>query len=104
MNKIEMIKTKKRFIKLIIDMEYPVLYYGSSDDYLQLNMFFLIRDDNDRNKRFNLPGCLISSGNVTEQNLQKYYNREKKLLIKYEKWMYEVCGNYCYSLIRELKE
>jgi hypothetical protein len=32
-------------------------------------------------------------------NLASYYHRERKMKQKYERWLYEYCGNYCTSAI-----
>ena len=97
----KMVKTKKRFVELINKMEKPILYhgdYGSWDDYISQSFF--VRDDEDRNKKFNLSGCK----NTGKEPLESYEKREKKLIIKYEKWFYDAWGNYGYIVRNNQRE
>ena len=85
----EYVKTKKRFIELVNQMEKPMLCYGIADK-ININMWFLVKDDTDRNKSFNLPGCSYKNNEPVES----YDRRELKLHVKYENWIYFACGEY----------
>ena len=90
---IEYVKTKKRFVELVNKMEQPILYYGMADR-LNVNRWFLVKDDANYRNSFNLPGCYASENG----SLSQYNKREVKLTIKYENWMYFVCGKHCRSI------
>lgn len=90
---IETIKTKKRFIKLVNEMEYPILYTGSGSG-IYASTYFLIKDREDNNKRFYLPGCKLYH-NCTNQQIEAYEKKEMKLHSKYQNWLYDICGDYC---------
>ncbi len=90
-----MVRTKKEFIRLINKMEEPVLYYGDIGPYpANISQSFLIKDNANKGKSFNLLGCKLLNG----ENLESYKKREKKLIMKYEKWLYDIFGNYGYVI------
>ena len=88
----ETIKTKKRFMELVIYMDKPILVIGEHEVDM-INKWFLIKDSKDRSKTFNLPGCRLKSGKITQLDLDNYYQRENSLLDKYCKWMEDLFGD-----------
>ncbi len=92
---IKRITMKEEFIKFVNQMEEPILYIGNDDLPGEvLNKFFLIKDNKDRNKVANLPGCRLKTGYLAQDDLDKYYRKEKTLTDKYERWFYEVRGEH----------
>ncbi len=97
----EMVKTKKRFIKLINVMEKPILYHGDYGDiYDNISQSFYVEDDENKNKKFNLLGCKY----IKNESLERYEKREKRLIMKYEKWLYDTWGNYGYVVRNDQRE
>ena len=93
----ELVRTKKRFIKLIGEMEKPILYHGDyGDTWDVITHSFFVKDEEDKTKIFNLSGCKFTG----KESLELYEKRERKLLMKYEKWLYDIWGNYGY-VVRE---
>lgn len=91
------VRTKKEFTKLIGEMEKPVLYHGDyGTNYDNISQSFIVKDDENINNKFTLLGCRY----VDNEPLEVYEKREKKLIMKYEKWLYDIWGNYGF-VVRE---
>ena len=97
---IKTITTRKELIKAVIEMEEPILHIGN-EDIDELNTWFLVKDNADREKRFNLPGCKLKKGQITQDDLDNYEARERKLINRYERWMHYVCGEY-YRIVKQI--
>lgn len=90
----KIVRTKKQFKEYIIEMETPVMTehdFGNWWSYTSLTI--MVTDKNNYQLKFYLPTIRYKENS----SLDEYEKREKKLKIKYEKWMHEYCGNYCES-------
>ena len=92
--------TKKKFIEKVLTMTEPVLTDGSDPCWGLLNCYFHIRCTENLRNKLQLPGVRLSQGDLDQNGhdaIDAYYKRERCLALKYERWMHEVCGNYCTS-------
>ena len=87
--------TKKDFIKKIIDIEHPIMIFGSDHKMELLNSWCIVRDEKDRSKSFNAYFCRLSHREYFNGKVNTYIKREDAMRKKFEKWLYDVCGNYC---------
>lgn len=87
--------TKKEFTKKVLAMEHPVMEFGSDHSWENINCYCLVSDkDNWRNKVI-VQWVRLSGPEYRRGDLESYNNRERKMKIKLEQWLYDICGNYC---------
>lgn len=91
---------KDKFREIILDMEYPILMETDLYGYELLNCVIMLKDKISTRKKYKLQVIKLLINQLTKEGLNKYFDRERKAKQKYERWMYEYCGNCCESKLK----
>ncbi len=97
------VRSKKEFRNYVLKMMHPVLESTDCGNwYDNLSTTCIIHDKNNVGMRFILPTVTLKrgTGDITQDDIDSYYTRERKSFIKYERWLHEFCGNYCTSKLK----
>jgi hypothetical protein len=89
------VKTKKEFTKKVLAMQHPIMKSTSDLSRELLDMSLVVYDRENTRNRFQTPGVKLLQKEYSSRDIDHYHERERKLRIKYENWLYQVCGNYC---------
>ena len=91
--------TKRKFTEKVLTMERPILEEGSCDGDL-LSCYLFIYDENDYLNKMETEAVRLTRREYLNGPLDGYYKREKKLKLKYEKWLFDICGNHYTSKLK----
>jgi len=91
--------SKKEFINKILTMEYPILEEHASDTTL-ISCYLTVKCSINFSNYLILSAVRLTNAEYLANSLGNYYKREIKMKQKYEKWLYDVCGNYCVTRIK----
>ncbi len=86
---------KSDFIMQTLDFEDPIMEGNSDSTYSLLSSYVVVRCSTDPSKKIVGECVKLSRKEYLEGNLESYYEREKKLLRKYRKWLHDCFGNCC---------
>ncbi len=90
--------TKKDFTKRLLDMGHPVMSecdFGSLSDLVSSTI--MVNDKENIRRKFEVYTTRLTRSEYLRSEVHKFERRARSALIKYERWMYDVCGNYCTS-------
>jgi len=87
------VKTKKEFKKQILKMKCPIMTEHDFGNMFSNTSLTIMVADKETNFRFYMPTIKYMDG----VDFELYIKKENEYKQKYERWMYEYCGNYCLS-------
>lgn len=92
--------TKLEFTKKVLEMKHPILEEGTYYEGDLLSCYLLIHDADNWKNKFETETVRLSGREYRQGKLDAYYKREKQLKTKYERWLHDVCGDYCTSKLK----
>ncbi len=94
--------TKHKFTKKVLTMEHPLMEEGSSPGSARdlLDCYIIVSDRENFVNKFCTESVQLLRREYQAGKSERYLDREKKLKLKYEKWLFDICGNHCTSKLK----
>ncbi len=90
--------TKKDFTKRLLNMGHPVMSecdFGCLSDLVSSTI--VVNDKENTREKFEVHTTKLPRSEYLRGEINEFERRARSALIKYERWMHDVCGNYCTS-------